>query len=123
MLQKIVMQLKNSGDQVVTYNWGSLMHGAILELLPLEIAERLHQSSLRPFSQYIIPDSDNRVNWHIGIWDNEIAGILVPTLLSLKSIEIKHKKANLEVIEIKNIIRSYKDEFATFFTQAEICSR
>jgi len=42
------------------------MHGVLMELLPGDIVEILHESSLNPYSQYVIPLSENELEWHIG---------------------------------------------------------
>lgn len=123
MLQKIVIQFKYSGEQQANYNWGSLMHGALLEMMPPGVVDALHHSQLRPFSQYVIPDTRNRLSWHIGIWDDEVAKIIVPALLALKVLPIKHKGINMEVMSVQNNIESLQEYSSRFFTAASTSHR
>ncbi|HHT63048.1 MAG: CRISPR-associated endoribonuclease Cas6 [Bacillota bacterium] len=123
MLEKIILKCRYKKELKGTYNWGSLLHGALLEMLPQETGEALHQGNLRPFSQYVVMGTQNELSWHIGLWDEEIAQSLTSVLLHLKSIKIKHKDMNLEVISIEQSKESLPDFFARFFTTLEVCRR
>lgn len=123
MLQKIILQCKYQGEQEANYHWGSLMHGMILEKLPVDVVKMLHESKLRPFSQYLIPKPEQKLSWHIGLWDKNVAEIIEPILVSLQQFTIKHKGISLEVVEVDKRIISYQDYFANFFVSANVCRR
>mgnify|MGYP000364874338 FL=1 len=50
MLKKITLKCTYNGEAKASYHWGSLLHGAMMELLPEEVSEALHENHLRPFS-------------------------------------------------------------------------
>ncbi|HHU87523.1 MAG TPA: CRISPR system precrRNA processing endoribonuclease RAMP protein Cas6 [Peptococcaceae bacterium] len=124
MLQKIVVQCKYGGEQKANYNWGSLFHGVLLQALPPEIADTLHQSRLRPFSQYVLPRPDDRhLTWIIGLWDTGLAGYIVQTVMSMNRIELQQKGITLEVVEVQRNTQSVQDYFSRFFTSSTPCRR
>ena len=43
---------------------GSILHGAMMERIPCELADALHESKMRPYSQSVVYDRDaGRVLW------------------------------------------------------------
>jgi CRISPR-associated endoribonuclease Cas6 len=118
MLQKICVKCSYAGGLNASYNWGSLMHGVLIELLPGVIAEDLHDNSLRPFSQYIVPVSDGMVEWHIGAWDDVVSDAIAKALMSLMKIEIKHKDITLNVQDVNRSILTEKEFISRFFANA-----
>lgn len=123
MLQKITLQCKYEGEQKVSYNWGSIFHGIIMEMLPQDVAEEMHQSKLKPFSQYITPCSDNQLQWNIGLWDEYAADHIVQAIMPMTKIEIKHKGIQLEITDIKRTSLSENEYFSRFFTVPTPCRR
>ncbi len=123
MLQKIVIKCSYSGGTKASYNWGSLMHGALIELLPKEISDELHESNLRPFSQYIVPLSPNEVEWHIGVWDDIILEPITRAVMSITKVDVKHKNIVLDVMDANRTVISERDYLAKFFTNEEPCRR
>ena len=120
MLQKIVVQCKYGGEQKANYNWGSLFHGVLLQALPPEIADTLHQSRLRPFSQYVLPRPDDRhLTWIIGLWDTGLAGYIVQTVMSMNRIELQQRNYP-EVVEVQRNTQSVQDYFSRFLPQVPL---
>lgn len=123
MLEKIIITFGYSGEQKASYNWGTILHGALLELLPPELASMFHQSELRPFTQYVLPLSDQQLRWSIGIWEPNIAELFAQALLPLSKIELKHKDLTLEVIDTQRRRISKEDYFTKFFLAENPCRR
>lgn len=123
MLQKIILQCKYGGEQRASYNWGSLFHGILIKSLPPEIAEMLHHSQLRPFSQYVLPQSNQQLIWTIGLWDAEIANHIVQAVMPLAHIELKHKAITMEVTGVQRASQSEHEYFNQFFTTDTPCRR
>jgi CRISPR-associated endoribonuclease Cas6 len=123
MLQKIIVQCKINGDQEASYNWGSLFHGVLLELLPEDVGEILHQSQLRPFSQFVLPTQKGHLSWNIGLWDDTLAPIIKKEVLALSQIELKHKGLTLDILDIKEESQSKEEYFTRFFTTSAPCRR
>jgi len=123
MLQKITLQCTYSGEAKASYNWGSLLHGAMMELLPKETASVLHENNLRPFSQYVLPMPGNRLEWKLGLWGNEVSETVAQVVMSTPCIEIKHKGIKLEVVASEQKKQSERDFFTCFFTTETPCRR
>jgi CRISPR-associated endoribonuclease Cas6 len=123
MLQKIILQCQYDEAIKANYNWGSLFHGLLINALPAEVADMLHQSQLRPFSQYILPGPEQQLTWTIGLWDEVIAGHIVQAVMPLAKIELEHKGIILNVIGTQRVSQSEKDYFGQFFASDEPCRR
>lgn len=122
-MQKIIVQCKYSGDQKSNYNWGSLFHGFLIKALPPDMAEMLHSSRLRPFSQYVLPQPGQVLHWVIGMWDTEIAGHIVQAVLPLTRIELQQKGLTLEVTGTQRFVQSEQEYFRRFFAAGAPCRR
>ncbi len=123
MLQKIKLRCSYNGDATASYHWGTLTHGALMEILPAEISEMLHENSLRPFSQYVLPREGNMLDWNIGVWDDEVAEAIIKAVLPLSGIELKHKGVKLEILGSEQSRISEKDFLSGFFTAGDPCRR
>lgn len=123
MLQKIIVQCKYAGDQRANYNWGSIFHGFLIKALPAEISEVLHQSQLRPFSQYVLPQPGQQLTWTIGLWDSNIANHIVQAVMPLTQIEFQQKAMKIEVTGTQRICQSEQEYFGKFFISDNPCRR
>jgi len=123
MLQKIILQCEYEGGQRTGFQWGSVMHGALMETLPPEIAGHLHQSRLRPFAQFVLPGAQRQLSWQIGLWDNGIADQIIKAVMPLTGIALKQKGGRLQVLETQRFSISKQEYFKRFFTAPEPCRR
>lgn len=123
MFQKITLLCEYEPAQKSNYNWGSILHGALMELLPPDVTDYIHQIQLRPFSQYILPDAENRLSWHIGLWDNAIAANITEVILPLAEFHLKQKGLRLRVIEARKHSTTEHDYFNRFFSTLVPCRR
>ncbi|HZK43631.1 MAG TPA: CRISPR-associated endoribonuclease Cas6 [Syntrophomonadaceae bacterium] len=123
MLQKIILECQYDTEQKANYNWGSLFHGVLLEALPSEVTNLLHENQLKPYTQYITPRSEHSLTWTIGMWDNEIASHIIPAIMSMTNIELKHKNINIKVIGSQRLSVSKNEYFHKFFTSEKPCRR
>jgi len=123
MLQKIVLKCSHNGDERAVCSWGSLLHGVLMELLPEETAELLHDNSMHPYSQYIIPVGDKGLEWHIGVWDDGIAEVLIKAVMPLAQITIRQKGIVLNVQSVNRSIEGENDFLARFFSDERPCRR
>lgn len=123
MLQRITLQCSCEEAARPNYNWGSLFHGFLMDTMPSEVGEMLHQSNLRPFSQYVVPQSEQQLNWVIGLWDSTIADYIIQTVMPLTRIDIKHKGITLKINSIQRSSESEAEFFSRFFTGETLCRR
>ncbi|WP_449240487.1 CRISPR-associated endoribonuclease Cas6 [Desulfoscipio gibsoniae] len=123
MFQKIILQCEYADEQRGSYQWGSIFHGVLMEAIPSEIAEHLHQIQLRPFSQFVLPGTERQLNWQIGLWDTAIANHIIESVMPLTEIDLKQKGLRLKVMETKRLIQSKEEYFKRFFTSPDPCRR
>jgi CRISPR-associated endoribonuclease Cas6 len=122
-LEKIILQCKYEGEQRANYNWGSLFHGFLMQALPAETADMLHESGLRPFSQYILPQTDQQLIWNIGVWEGNMAEQIMKSVGSCSRIELAQKGITLEVGGMQRIIQTETEHFSRFFMGDNPCRR
>lgn len=67
------LQLPDNLNLKPSANWGSLMHGMLIEHLPETWQEALHAEGLRPFSQWIEPLDARRFRWHLCVYADDLA--------------------------------------------------
>lgn len=119
----MVLECKYEGEQRANYNWGSLFHGFLMQALPGAVADMLHESALRPFSQYVLVRADNQITWQIGLWDEEIAGDIVQVIMPLSRLELAQKGLTLSVAGVQRITRTENEFFDYFFIRDNPCRR
>lgn len=99
MLAKLEMKLKCA--QELSCQMASLFHGALMELLPLDYAEALHQSQLHPYTQHL-EFKNQSWYWIVSCLNREaVKGIICDTLLRTECIELKKKEISVEITERK----------------------
>ena len=70
-------------------SWGSLFHGAIMELLPSEYVSELHQPGPKPFAQHLFRETSGQVIWYLSSLDERMTTELSAALLQRLPIDIK----------------------------------
>lgn len=71
---------------------GSIFHGALMERIPEEMAARLHESGLRPYSQYLFYDHrQRRCLWRLGFLTEEAAECLLGAVAASGELFLKQK--------------------------------
>jgi len=123
MLQKITLNCRYEGEAKANYNWGSLLHGFLMQMLPVEAADLLHISGLRPYSQYVTSCQTGKLSWHLGLWDVDVAQDVVAAVLPLARIHLEQKGLVLEVEEVQQTRCTDEEFFANFFTTSQPCRR
>lgn len=111
MLTKLEIEFKKDDNIKLNLNAGSLMQGALMELINPDYAEYLHQNGLHPYSQYIYKDKAKQCYvWKISTLNKDAKSEIIDKLASINSIYLKHNDTTLNV-EKANIVKSisYKD--------------
>lgn len=80
----------------------SIFHGVLMGHVSYEYGERLHQSELKPFQQYVEKKRDSLI-WTINtLTDEAYQEIIMPMLLDdFQEIELKHKNLKLKITDKK----------------------
>ncbi len=71
---------------------GSIFHGALMERIPGEWAERLHAEGLRPYSQYLFYDYRERCcRWRLGFLTEAASSLLLESIGAPGELFLKQK--------------------------------
>lgn len=62
MIRQYTFTITPPDDERLHFNVGSVMHGFLIEALPAAVAQYLHSTAIRPYSQYV------QVKNNIGLW-------------------------------------------------------
>ena len=124
MLRRFEAELRLPDGVRASSSMGSVLHGALMELLPEDYADALHTQNLRPYSQSIRWDrARERVIWRVGILDRAAAEIIGAVLQSLEHIHLRQKGYTVDVQNIQCVEeRSYQDIADEYF-RAETAPR
>lgn len=107
---KMIFEIKD--NETLSYNNAPLLHGVIMERLDADYANILHESTLKPFTQYITREVvSNKYMWIVNTLNEEAYEKILKPLESdsFNSFRINHK--NMEV-KIENKLFqhiSYRD--------------
>ena len=104
---------------------GSIMQGALMEILDIESAKMLHVDGLRPYSQYLYFDKNKNLPiWRVNSLSDWAHEKISEALTRQRQIFLKHKNYSVNLLENKIIAaESYADIAARFMSEsAEICN-
>ncbi len=108
------LELKLAGDTEISYQMASTFHGALMELLPGEYAEELHESRLHPYTQHLEKRTDGWYWVVTGLNEQASSTILQDSLLHAEGIYLKRHNAQL-AFEKKNYEELTEKELAREF--------
>ena len=72
MPMQVTIPVSIPAGQQMNASWGSLFHGALMELFPPEMASELHHSTLKPWSQYLSVSRDGKIRWVLNTLSDEM---------------------------------------------------
>lgn len=95
MLSRYDFQLEPEGE--LSYRMSSLFHGALLELLPGEYADFLHQSRLHPYAQHL-ERRGGKWHWVVNMLDDEAISIIGSKLKETTTLYLKKHDLRISLI-------------------------
>ena len=104
---------------------GSIMQGALMEILDSESADKLHEDGLRPYSQYLYFDKNKNLPiWRVNSLNDWAFEKISEALTRQRQIFLRHKNYSVNFLEHKIIAaESYADIAARFMNEsAEVCN-
>ena len=103
-------------------DWAAYLHGYLMESLPEDVAVASHASGLRPFSQYILPESGG-FRWRISCWGDRISEAFSELVPEGAAFFLRQKGADIlvEAREVSSI--TDKQLFSRFFLSEEPVAR
>ena len=100
-------------------SFGSLLHGALMERLPKDLAAMLHEQDMRPYSQSVLWDKEGGfARWRIGVVGDAAGEAIGEALRQGDGIFLRQKGYEVRLGERKLLAESSFEEIAdTFFLQ------
>ena len=90
MLTQAEIELTLPEGQILNQSMGSILHGALMELVSPDWAEAMHSQKMRPYSQYVTV-ADGRPCWRIQTLTEEAFDEILMPLLKKKSLLLKQR--------------------------------
>jgi CRISPR-associated endoribonuclease Cas6 len=129
LLQRIKIKLALQCRAIPSFQWGSILHGVLMQKINSDYVEYLHSSSgLKPFSQYVLPvqryNSEAReFIWTINMMGLEAIHEIRPVLEREREYYLEHKDIDLKVIDIKIEEPISEEKFCSQYLLNEQASR
>lgn len=113
MLSKIRIKLSREADRYYGYSMGSILHGAIMDMLDKSYVSYLHESRMHPYSQYISKSGGNII-WTISTTNDEAKRNIIDVIRSREFVYLRHRDEKLaigeytqEELEYSELINKY----------------
>ncbi len=98
MIRLIEIPVALSDGAHIHPSMGSVLHGALMERIPPELAEQLHGASVRPYRQSIFFDRERgEALWQITSCDDRVTEAFREALPAGLSLELRQKDSILEL--------------------------
>lgn len=99
---------------------GSILHGALMELLPGDVAGELHRQNLRPFSQALYFDKErNAPLWRLGFLTEDSAAACLHALAGVSELYLQRRGYSVGLTEIHTVESDYTEIADRFFLSPE----
>ena len=108
-------------EQAPSIQWGSMLHGLLMENLPEPWPEELHRDDLRPVSQWIEIKGPDCFIWHIHSLRDDFTEMLESMLLEKTEYILKHNDVSLSVSNVEKRHCSLAEYMKSFFLAEEAC--
>ena len=114
MLTTIEIKLGLPENVKINQSMGSVMHGALMEIVASEDADQLHKVGLRPFSQYLYYDKKRAAFfWRINALNKAaFDSVITPVLQYDKDLFLKQKEYSITLLEKKIVSQSSYEKIA-----------
>lgn len=104
------IRMSVQGKEIPSFQWGSILHGVLMQKLNPDYVKYLHNSSgFKPISQYVLPTpgartqevEDRGLVWTIHMLGAEAIREVRPVLESERNYYLEQKNIQLNLIEVK----------------------
>lgn len=115
MLAKLELKLKS--EEPLVYQMSSLFHGALMELLPPDYADELHESRLHPYTQHL-ECRENIWYWIITCLNERASKIIIhEALWNRDSIRINNRNMDVLITQKNYVETSYRELMDRFYEE------
>lgn len=123
MLHQWTIHCEHDAKGYAGAQWGSVLHGLLMEQLPEQAQARLHEDALRPFAQYAMPAGEGKLIWKVAAWQEETANLFEPVFRENARYQSRHKAAGLTLARIEHQAVGEAEWANPFFICEEPCRR
>lgn len=103
-------------SKTLSFQQSSNLHGIIMENIQTSYAEKLHENSLNPYSQYLVKEKEKLI-WHIKTLTEEAYENIILPMAKLKELNIKKKQllvpvksTHIDLYDEGKLIKEFYDE-------------
>ncbi len=94
MLTQAEIELTLPERQILNQSMGSILHGALMEIISPEWAEAMHARKMRPYSQYAI-FTEGRAVWRLQTLPEEAFDHILLPLMKRKSLTLRQRESEV----------------------------
>ncbi len=96
MLKSVEIPVSWTEGERLNSSAGSILHGALMDLISKEDAERFHEEGLRPYSQGLYWNKDkNTAIWRINVLNETAEETILLSLLQEKELFLRHRQQRI----------------------------
>lgn len=114
MLSSFRIELEGEVNQGRNDLYGPLLQGFIMENIDKDYAEKLHESTLHPYSQRIITD-DDKVIWTLNTLNKEAKENIGDIMKKKESIYFRYKDKTLKIKSFEEKNMDYRDLVKNYY--------
>jgi CRISPR-associated endoribonuclease Cas6 len=115
MITKYEIHLDYQSKEPPNCFWGYNMYGVLMQKLPENITEQLHESTISPLSQYVTVDKvNNALIWHVTVV-GDINGQMEEVLTQTKEYHLAGHDSLLKVRKCEKIMEMSYIDFAKMY--------
>ena len=107
MIAKLELLLDLNNNEY-NYNISSILHGIIMEIIPSDYAEFLHNQKILPYS-INITNYNNKLLWTINTLNLEAYEIIINSFQNITEIYMKQKRKKIKVSFINLTTTTYEE--------------
>ena len=111
----------SSCAQPPSIQWGSMLHGILMENLPAPWPEEMHQAGMRPFSQWVEVMDAERFIWHISCLDDDLGRSIGDLVAENREFEARYISSVLKVDTVAREHVTLAEYMKSFFLAEEAC--
>lgn len=120
---EIILELPK--NEKIHQAMGSILQGALMEIIGSESAKKLHDEGLRPYSQYVYFDKNRNLPiWRVNVLNEWACEIILISLMQKRQIFLKHKNYNINLLNYNIVAKeSYEDMAERFMSNTAPMSK
>ena len=120
---EIILELPK--NEKIHQAMGSILQGALMEIIGSESAKKLHDEGLRPYSQYVYFDKNRNLPiWCVNVLNDWACEKILIPLMQQRQIFLRHKNYSMNLLKYDIVAKeSYEDMAERFMSNTAPMSK